>query len=377
MSPRKISAIMRKESFHLIRDPRSLILAFIIPLSLILLFGYALSLDVNNVETVVVDNDRTDMSRDLIRHLGASPYFHIKGYLRDSREVTEFLDHSQAALGIIIPPDFTRNLRSDRPAPLQVILDGSDPNFANTVRGYITMFLGGYNGDLLTSFLNRKGMEGIKPPVEGRIRVWFNEDLESRKFIIPGLIAVIIMIAGAMLTSLVIAREYENGTMETVKSLPITALDLVIGKSIPYFFIALTNVLISVLLGGLLFGVVMKAGFWLMILSSSLYIFVALALGLLISAVTKSQLLANQGAILITYLPSLMLSNFVFPVTNMPKVLQLLTYIVPARYYIETLSGIYLKGQGFGDLWQDFAVLTFMFVLLWAVTVRLLRKEGL
>jgi ABC-2 type transport system permease protein len=377
VSPRKINAIMRKEYYHLIRDPRSLILAFIIPLSLILLFGYALSLDVNNVETVVVDYDRTDMSRDLIRHLGGSPYFHILGHLPKSSEVTEYLDHGRASLGVIIPTGFARNLRSDRTAPVQVILDGSDPNFSNTVRGYITMFMGRYNQNLLLDFLNRNGIEQVKPPVEGRIRVWFNEDLESRRFIIPGLIAVIIMIAGAILTSLVIAREYENGTMETLKSLPITALELVIGKSIPYFFIALVNVLVSVLLGQVLFGIVMKAGFWLMILSSSLYIFVALALGLLISAVTKSQLLANQGAILITYLPSLMLSNFVFPVTNMPRALQLLTYIVPARYYIETLNGIYLKGLGMKDLWQDFVVLAFMFLLMWAITVRLLRREGL
>jgi ABC-2 type transport system permease protein len=185
------------------------------------------------------------------------------------------------------------------------------------------------------------------------------------------------MIVGAMLTSLVIAREYENGTMETLKSLPITAFDLIMGKSIPYFFIAMSNVLISVLLGQLLFGIVMKAGFWLMILSSSLYILVALALGLLISIVTKSQLLANQGAILITYLPSLLLSDFVFPISTMPVVLQGLTYVVPARYYIEILNGIYLKGLGFHDLWQGLAVMSFMFVLLAVQCVRLLRKEGL
>lgn len=377
MSPRRIGAIVRKEYLHLVRDPRSLILAFIIPLSLILLFGYALSLDVNNVETAVVDYDRTDMSRDLIRHLGASPYFHIRGPLRDADGIADLLDHGEATLGVVIPTGFASDLKSDREAPVQVILDGSDPNFSNTVRGYVTMFMSGYNQKLLLDFLDRKGLEKVRQPVEGRIRVWFNEDLESRKFIIPGLIAVIIMIAGAMLTSLVIAREYENGTMETLKSLPVTALDLIVGKSVPYYFIALANVLLSVLLGGLLFGVVMKAGFWMMILSSSLYIFVALALGLLISAVTKSQLLANQGAILITYLPSLMLSDFVFPITNMPGVLQLITYLVPARYYIEILSGIYLKNLGFQALWQDFAVLTLMFVLLAALTVRLLRKEGL
>ncbi len=288
-----------------------------------------------------------------------------------------YLDHGWASIGIIIPPDFARQIRSDRDAPVQILMDGSDPNFSNIARGYINGFMEGYNQQLLVQYLNRNGIEKINPPVEGRIRVWFNEDLESRKFIIPGLIAVIIMIAGAMLTSLVIAREYESGTMETIKSLPLTAGELLIGKSIPYFFIALTNVLISVLLGQVLFDVVMKAGFWLLILASSLYIFVALSLGLLISTVTKSQLVANQGAILITYLPSLMLSNFVFPVTNMPLVLQLITYVVPAKYYIDILSGIYLKDLAFGSLWPDFAVLAFMFVLLAALNVRLLKKEGL
>jgi ABC-2 type transport system permease protein len=377
MTPRKINAVMRKEFVHLIRDPRSLILAFIIPLSLILLFGYALSLDVDNVETVVVDHDHTDMSRNFIERLDASRYFQITAYARDAREVSEYLDHGSAALGIIIPPGFASKIRSERSSPIQVLMDGSDPNFSNIARGYISVFTASYNQKLLLSFLDRNGIERIKPPVEGRIRVWFNEDLQSRKFIIPGLIAVIIMIAGAMLTSLVIAREYENGTMETIKSLPLTALELLMGKSIPYFFIALTNVFISVLLGQVLFGVVMKASFWLMILASSLYIFVALTLGLLISTITKSQLMANQGAILLTYLPSLMLSNFVFPITNMPAPLQFFSYIVPATYYIDILSGIYLKDLGFINLWGDFAVLLVMFVVLAALNVRLLKKEGL
>jgi len=220
-------------------------------------------------------------------------------------------------------------------------------------------------------------MEKIKAPVEGRIRVWFNEDLESRNFIIPGIVAIIIMIVGAMMTSLVIAREYENGTMETILSLPITGNELLIGKAIPYFFIALTDVLIAVLMGQILFGVVMKAGFWLMILASSLYIFVALTLGLLISIVTKSQLVANQLAVLITYLPSLLLSNFVFPVVNMPKALQLLTGIVPATYFIDILNGIYLKNLTLAQMWPSYLVLTGMFLLLATLNFIALKREGL
>jgi ABC-2 type transport system permease protein len=377
MNPTRVQAIIRKEFYHLIRDFRSLYLAFAIPLLLILLFGYALSLDVDNVETVVVDQDRTDLSRDFIRHLDASPYFRVKARLDDSRLVNDWLDRDRATVAIVIPPDWTENLRSDRAAPLQILLDGSDPNFASIARGYINAFVDQYNGKLLAAFLARQGMEPIRTPVESRIRVWFNEDLESRNFIIPGIIAVIIMIVGAILTSLVIAREYESGTMETLKSLPVTGAELLVGKAVPYFFIGLTDVLIAVFMGQVLFGIVMKAGFWVMILASSLYLGVALALGLLISTVTKSQLVANQGAILITYLPSLLLSNFVFPVANMPPALQLLTYIVPATYYIEILSGIYLKNLGLAQMWTSFAVLAVMFLVLAGVNGILLKKEGL
>ena len=258
-----------------------------------------------------------------------------------------------------------------------MLLDGSDPNFSSITRGYITAFIDRYNQKMLVDFLNRQVLEKIKTPVEGRIRVWFNEDLESRNFIIPGIVAIIIMIVGAMMTSLVVAREYENGTMETILSLPITGNEFLIGKAIPYFFIALTDVLIAVLMGQVLFGVVMKAGFWLMILASSLYIFVALTLGLLISIVTKSQLVANQLAVLITYLPSLLLSNFVFPVVNMPKALQLLTSIVPATYYIDILNGIYLKNLTLTQMWPSYLVLTGMFLLLATLNFIALKREGL
>ncbi|HOI74411.1 MAG TPA: ABC transporter permease [Syntrophales bacterium] len=373
----RVQAIIRKESYHLIRDYRSLYLAFAIPLLLILLFGYALSLDVDNIETVVVDQDRTDLSRDFIRRLDASPYFHVKAHLGDTRLVADWLDRDRATVAVVIPPDWTEKLRSDREAPLQILLDGSDPNFANIARGYVNAFVERYNGKLLADFLSRQGVEPIRVPVEGRIRIWFNEDLESRNFIVPGIIALIIMIVGAILTSLVIAREYESGTMETLKSLPVTGMELLVGKAVPYFFIGLIDVLIAVFMGQVLFGIVMKAGFWVMILASSLYLAVALALGLLISTVTKNQLVANQGAILLTYLPSLLLSNFVFPIANMPKALQLLTYIVPANYYIEILSGIYLKNLGFLQMWSNFAVLGIMFLVLAAISGVLLKKEGL
>jgi ABC-2 type transport system permease protein len=374
---KNIKAIARKEYFHLIRDFRSLYLAFFIPLLLILLFGYALSLDVQDIKTVVVDHDKTQKSRDFIRKLNASVYFKIIDHPADSSAAIESFDRNQAILAIVIPPGWTADLKSDRKSPLQVIIDGSDPNFAGSTRAYIMAYISRANQNQLVEFLNRQGLEKIKPPVEGRIRVWFNEDLESRNFIVPGIIALIIMIVGALLTSLVIAREYENGTMETIRSLPVRAVELLMGKALPYFFIALVDVLVAILMGQLLFGVVMKSSFWLMILASCVYLGVALCIGLLISTVTKSQLVANQMAILLTYMPSLLLSNFVFPKENMPAILKMVTFIVPATYYIDILNGLYLRNLTFSYLWPSFLVLFVMFLFLITVNMVILKKEGL
>lgn len=377
MKPRRIQAVARKEFYHLLRDFRSLYLAFFIPLLLIFLFGYALSLDVEDIRTVIVDYDRTPTSRDLVRRLDASSYFSVIGYLSDMRSLEAYLDEGRALMGLVIQRGWTADMKADRESPIQILLDGSDPNYAGISRSYIQAFISEYNQDRLLQYLNRQGLEEIKPPVEARIRVWFNEDLESRNFIIPGIIAIIIMIVGAMLTSLVIAREYENGTMETIRSIPVLAAEFVAGKAVPYFLIALTDVLVAILMGQLLFGVVMKSSFWLMVLASSIYLFVALSLGLLISVVTKSQLVANQMAVLITYLPSILLSDFVFPVANMPKVLQKITYLVPATYFIDILNGLYLRNLGMAQLWPDYLTLAGMFLVLASLTLLALRKEGL
>jgi len=276
-----------------------------------------------------------------------------------------------------MPPRWTENIRSNREAPLQVLIDASDPNIGTISRGYITSFVERYNPRLLVDFLSRQGLDNLRPPVEGRVRVWFNEELESRNFIVPGIIAVIIMIVGAMLTSLVIAREYENGTMETIRSLPINAVEFLTGKAIPYFLIAMTDVLVALAMGQLLFGVVMKGSFWLMVLASSLYLSVALGLGLFISIATKSQLVANQIALLVSYLPALLLSNFVFPVENMPRMLQFVTWIVPATYYIDIMNGLFLRNVGMSYIWPSFLVLLVMFLVSAASAVVKMRKEGL
>lgn len=373
----RVRAVARKEFYHLIRDFRSLYLAFAIPLLLILLFGYALSLDVEDIRTVVVDHDRTAESRGLVQRLGSSAYFNIMGGLPSVSEAGAWLDQGRVMAVLVIPPGWTAGLQAERESPIQVLLDGSDPNYAGLARSYISAFFEAENRRLLLKFLNRQGREPINPPIEGRIRVWFNEDLESRNFIIPGIIAIIVMIAGAILTSLVIAREYENGTMETVKTLPLTGPEFILGKAVPYFFIAGADVLVAIVMGQFLFGVVMKSSFWLMALASTFYLTVALSLGLLISVATKSQLVANQMAILITYLPSLLLSDFVFPVENMPTLLQWVTRLVPATYYIDILNGLYLRKLGLAELWPSYTVLAAMSAALGSLTFVLFKREGM
>lgn len=373
----RVMAVTRKEFYHIVRDYRSIYLAFALPMILILLFGYALSLDVDDVPTAVVDYDRSQESRDLIRHLDASPYFHIVAVSSYEKDIVRLLDGGHITMAVVIPPDWSRKAKGDRQAPLQMILDGSDPNFAGITAGYITAFFEKENMKRLALFLNRQGEEKRNPPLEGRIRIWFNEDLESRNLIVPGIIGVIIMIVGAMLTSLVIAREYENGTMETVRSLPIGAGEFLLGKAIPYFFITLADVLAAILMGQILFSIVMKSSFWIMIAAASLYVCVAVGLGMFISAATKSQLVANQIAPLVTFLPSMLLSDFVFPIQNMPKVLQPISYLVPATYFIDILKGVYLKNLNIATLWPNFVVLFLMTVLFYLLAYGTLKKDGM
>jgi ABC-2 type transport system permease protein len=372
-----IKAISRKEYYHLIRDFRSMYLAFFIPLLLILMFGYALSLDVENVKTVVVDQDKTSLSRDLITKLDASRYFNIIAYLPDSAAAGKYLDEGATVLAVIIPPRWTSDIGADREAAIQVIFDGTDTNTAGIAEGYFSAFIENYNSKILADFINRKGIPKIKPPVDVRIRIWFNEEMESRNFIVPGIIALIIMIVGVILTSLVIAREYENGTMETIRSLPITGGEFFTGKALPYFFIGIVDTLVAILMGQVLFGVVEKGSFLLMILATLIYLWAALGLGLLLSVTLKSQLVANQMAILVSYLPSLMLSDFVFPLHNMPVALRMISYLVPARYFIDILNGLYLRNIGLSYLWPDYLVLLAMSLILTCLTFKKLKREGL
>ncbi|MEJ5358740.1 MAG: ABC transporter permease [Desulfobacterales bacterium] len=371
MRPRCVHAVARKEMIHLLRDPRSLALAFLIPLLLLFLFGSALRLDVEELPAAVVDRDRSPESRDLIRRIHASRAFAVREELETEAELARALDGGRVLAGWVVPAGWGAARRSGRPAPVQVLIDGSDPNTGAQARSFASALLERVNP------AGGGGLRGGDPPaVEARLRVWFNENLESRTFIVPGILAVILMIAGALLASTAVAREAESGTLETLRMLPLSAAELAAGKALPYVAVAWVDVLAAAALAAGVFGIAPRAGIPGLLLASFLYILVAVGTGLWLSAIARSQLVATQLAILATYLPSLLLSDFVFPRQNMPVALQALSALVPATYFIDVLNGLYLRGIPAAGLWPSLLVLFGMAAALAAGCVWALRREG-
>ncbi len=340
MSLRRFLAVSRKEMIQLRRDTRSLLLAFLLPVLLLILFGYAITWDVEDIQTAVVDQDRSARSRELLDAFRSSGYFTLKAYLERTADMTTLLDRGEVEVVLVIPPDFEENLGSGRPALLQAIVDGSDANTGTIILGYTQA--------VVQTYSSRVQFQGtvFRSPVVPESRVWYNEELSSRNMIVPGLIAVIMMIIAAMLTSLTIAREWERGTMEQLAATPVTRTEVVLGKMFPYLAIGLIDVLVSSVLGVVLFGVPFRGDPFLMMILSLFFLIGALGLGIFISAVAKSQLLATQMAMLATFLPAYLLSGFMFAIEVMPKVLQWITFLVPARYFLVVTRGIFLKGVG-------------------------------
>ena len=349
----RLKAIARKEFFQIIRDPRSLALAISIPILLLLLFGFALTLDVDRIPTVVYDQDRSPRSRDLIDRFLSSRYFQLEGAVQSYGGLQEMLDTGRALMGLVIPADFSRNLELDRQTTVQVLMDGTDANTATIALGYANAITLLYSQDLLKEKMTRLGAGKISPPIEPRIRIWFNPDLESKNFIVPGLIAIIMSILAAILTSGTIAREWERGSMEQLISTPLRKGELILGKLIPYFLIGLTDLALSVVMGRYLFGVPLRGSGFLLFSLASLFLLGAICQGVLVSIVTKNQLLSSQISIILSYLPTFILSGFIYPIYNMPKFIQMITYIVPGRYVVAILKGIYLKGIGLEILWAE------------------------
>lgn len=375
MNARRTWAVARKEAIHIARDPRSLGMAIAIPMLLLVLFGYALTLDVDRVPLVVWDQSQTQASRDFVSRFGASRYFALRSPARNYREVEHEIDSGRALVALIVGGDFASRLASGQATPVQMIVDGSDSNTATIAMGYADAVARAYSQEIALSAARRAGTPGPAVPLDVRPRVWFNADMESRNYIIPGLIAVIMMVIAALLTSLTVAREWERGTMEQLISTPVKGPELILGKLLPYFAIGLFDVLLAVLMAQFLFKVPMRGHPGLVFAIAAVFLAGALSLGMLISIVTRSQLLASQLAMVLTFLPSFILSDFMYAVSNMPAPIQAITYAVPARYFVGALKGIYMKGIGLDLLAFEAGLLTVFGVVVTLLAIVKFRKS--
>lgn len=375
ISFRRLGAVARKEFLHVLRDPRALGIAIVLPMIMLMIFGYALTLDLDRVPLAVWDQSRTPQSRELVSRFQGSRYFSVVSRATSYGAVEQSINHGQAMMALVIPVDFGRRVASERMTEVQVLADGSDANTTTLALAYAESIVRVYSQTILTKKVQR--MTGRAPvlPLELRPRAWFNTDMESKIFIVPGLIAVIMMLIAALLTSLTVAREWETGTMEQLISTPVRGSELILGKLTPYFVIGMVDMLLSVLAGRFLFDVPIRGNLLLLFAVSAVYLVGALSLGIFISTLAKTQLLASQAAFVATFLPAFLLSGFMFDIGNMPKVLQVITYFIPARYFVTFLRGLYLKGTGLAQLWSECLLMVAFGGLMLLLAIRSFKKR--
>ena len=342
---------------------------------MIILFGYALTLDVDHVPLVAWDQSATPLSRAYLAQFTGSRYFSFRGTVDNYRDLEHAIDTREAWIALVIPPGFARDLAAAGTPAVQAIVDGSDANTAGIVLGYAQGISLAFNQRLTLAEIQRATGTTPRPSLDLRPRVWFNPDLESKNYIIPGIIAVIMGLIAALLTSLTIAREWENGTMEQLISTPIRAAELILGKLLPYFAIGLVDVLIAVLMAVFIFHVPLRGSVPLLFGVAGLFVFGTLAQGILISTVARQQLLASQFAMVSTFLPAFLLSGFTFAIANMPGPVQVVTYIVPARYFVALVKGIFLRGVGLDALWPDALFLLVFAVVVAGAAIKKFRKK--
>ena len=363
---RKAIAVCRKELRQIARDQRTLLILLFVPAFFLLLYGYALNWDIRHVRFALADRDHTVESRSLTSAFANSGYFDLVASIED-REISPLMDRNEVRAVVVIPAGFGRALRKGQTAPVQVLLNGDNANTATTVMGYALT--------LLRSESARYQRESPRPLIAAEPRVWYNPQLRSTLFLVPGLIAYIAMITAVVSTALSIVREKERGTMEQLRMAPLDAVSFVVGKTIPYFFISLLSAMGIILVAMALFGLPMRGSWWLLLLALSLFLVGALGLALLIWSVADNQQVAFQLAMLASFLPTLMLSGFIFPIASMPVFLRAVTYAVPARYFLIALRSIVLKGAGIQVLWVDLVALSiYAAVVLALASVRLRRQ---
>ncbi len=367
---RRIIAIADKEWIQVRRDSRSLVLSIFAPLFLILLFGYALSMDVKHIKTAILDNDRSSLSRTLIEKFSHTEYISVQAHLKDIREIDGLLNSGKIVMVIVIPSGFGKRFHAGKSADVQLIIDGSDSTSASVAMGYARGIAGSLSQELAEEGLRHIGMTDVRYPVNVRSRVWYNPELKSRNFIIPGLIVIIMSIISALITSLTISREWERGSMESLISAPVKGYEVIIGKLIPFIFIGMFDVLLGLMLGYFVFDIPIKGSITELTLISMLFLTGTSSLGIMISSATKIQVLSVQIALVVTYLPSLILSGYIFPIPDMPAFVGMITYIVPARYMITVSKNIALKGIGLSLLWAQVIFLSIFALTVVTIAIR-------
>lgn len=363
----RLWALVKKEFIHIIRDPRSLAMAFLMPLILLILFGYAITMDIKTLNLVVYDQDKSAASRNYLESFPASSYFSVVAAVENYVGARALLDQGKAHLALVIPPHFARDLEQGETTQVQLLADGSDANTATIAMGYAEAITNRYS----TTHLGSK----IELAVDNRLRVWYNPELKSRWFIIPGLIAVIMTVITALLTSLTVSREWESGTMEQLIATPVQPIELFLGKMAPYFVIGVLDVLFSVAMGVWVFDVPLRGSFLFLLGVTAMFLVGGLSLGIMVSTIAKSQLVASQLAMVVTFLPAFLLSGFLYSIDNMPRVLQVVTHVVQARYFVEVLKNIFLKASPPSFMAGDLIFLGLFAGVVFAVALGKFRKK--
>lgn len=375
MKLRRIVAIGRKETLQVLRDPRSLIIALLLPLMQMFMLGYGVNLDVQAIPLCAYDQEGSQQSGDLLARFASSRYFQPPVMDVSAAAVTRHLDNQRCTIGLVIPAGFSRNLADQGAATVQLIADGTDSNTANIAANYAKLVIAGYASEVQLKAIERQGGRlQTQTPVLVQARVWFNEDLQSRNFIIPGVVALVMAIVGAQLTSLTIAREWERGTMELLVSTPVRPLELMIGKLAPYFFIGMVDAAICLALAVGWFEVPFRGTIVTLLLTTALFLIVVLCIGYCVSVALRSQVGASQVALVLTMLPTTLLSGFSFPIDQMPAVVQDITYLVSARYYVTILKAVFLKGSTVTELALPIACLALYAAVLVVLAARAFRK---
>ena len=365
----RLVGMLRKESLQIIRDPSSIAIAFVMPVVLLLLFGYGVSLDARDIPLAIVAEQPDANTASLSGAFQRSHYFRPTSY-RTIQAAQQALDEHAVSAIVWMRSDFSRRLLGARSADIGVIVDGVDANQARITEGYLQ----GVWQTWLVDYLRGQGVSELAA-VSLEPRIWFNAAVRSRDFLVPGLIAVIMTLIGAMLTSMVVAREWERGTMEALMVTPIRIGEMAFGKLLPYFILGMGGMLLSVIMALYVFDVPLRGSFWVLLLASALFMMVALGMGLLISVVARSQFVAGQLSIVATFLPAFILSGFIFEIGSMPQAIQVITHVIPARYFVAILHSVFLAGDIWPIILANSAALLLMAVIFLGVARRKTHKR--